>query len=382
MTVETYDLAGLPVAARLPDDTPLTGQLARLLAPAGVARADTHVTVTFDRDKASYHVAGAGVAQPFTCRDSLDAACGVVAGLIGGYALETTSHLCLHGAAFVHGGRAYVIPNTYKAGKSAFSAAWVAACGDLITDDAVLIAIDGFRVTSFGSPPRIRKTLLDNAPEALRRYITAHIVLDCPRIAYLDIGARQVPPERPLPFGGWLFLDRGEIRTPTLARMPVSEALTQIIWQNLARRRLASELLGILTELAVAAPCYRLSYGEAVDAVPVLKAGLDADPARLDMATAIASVATGPDYSHLTVSETEAGLYIANDQNGRMFYLNASAGLMWKIATSGLGREEALATLAALYPDQEAQALAKDYDETISRLADSGLVARSLLRLG
>ena len=142
MTVETYDLAGLPVAARLPDDTPLTGQLARLLAPAGVARADTHVTVTFDRDKASYHVAGAGVAQPFTCRDSLDAACGVVAGLIGGYALETTSHLCLHGAAFVHGGRAYVIPNTYKAGKSAFSAAWVAACGDLITDDAVLIAID------------------------------------------------------------------------------------------------------------------------------------------------------------------------------------------------------------------------------------------------
>ena len=40
MTVETYDLAGLPVAASLPDDTPLTGQLARLLAPAGVARAE------------------------------------------------------------------------------------------------------------------------------------------------------------------------------------------------------------------------------------------------------------------------------------------------------------------------------------------------------
>jgi len=132
----------------------------------------------------------------------------------------------------------------------------------------------------------------------------------------------------------------------------------------------------------VAAPCYRLSYGEAVDAVPVLKAALQPAPARLDMATAIASLATGPDYSHLTVSETEAGLYIANDQNGRMFYLNASAGLMWKIANSGLGREEALAALAALSPDQEAQALAKDYDETISRLADSGLVARSLLRLG
>ena len=164
--------------------------------------------------------------------------------------------------------------------------------------------------------------------------------------------------------------------------MPVSEALTQIIWQNLARRRLASELLGILTGLAEAAPCYRLSYSEAVDAIPVLRAGLDSDPGRLATASAIASLETGSDHSHLKASETAAGLYIANDQNGRMFYLNASAGLMWKIATAGLGREEALAALRALYPEQGAEALAKDYGDAIGRLADAGLVPRSLLRLG
>jgi len=382
MTIATYDLAGLPVAAELPDDTPLTGQLASLLPQSRQARADTHVTVTLDRDKASYHVSGLGVAQPYSCLDSLDAACGVIAGLIGGYALETTSHLCLHAAALVHRGKTYVIPNTYKAGKSAVSAAWVADGGRLITDDAVLIAIDDFRVTSFGSPPRIRKSLLPAAPQSLKRFLESHITLECPRIAYLDIGESQVPRHEPCPFGGWLFLDRGDNRTPSLARMPVSEALTQIIWQNLARRRLASELLGILTRLAEAAPCYRLSYTEATDAVAVLKAGLDADPSQLDIASAIASVETDPDHSHLTVSETQSGLYIANDQNGRMFYLNASAGLMWKIATSGLARSEALATLEALYPDQSAEALAKDYGETISRLADSGLVSRSLLRLG
>lgn len=364
----SFSLAGLPLSVRLPGDVGLELALSRLLPPADGVPPSAPSVVVEALGGGKFQLSGEGLLRSFTCHDAVDAACGVAAGLIGAYAREVPGHLCFHAAAIIHDGKAYLLPTTYRTGKSTFCVAWLEAGGKLLTDDAAIVDPQTKLVTSFGIAPRIRTPLLRDGPERLRRYLTPRLLLEGPRLAYVapEPGSQARPGEA-FPLAGWVFLARAQGSATTVSRLDSGESLRRIIWQNFARSMAPSDLLNFIDVMASQYPCLMLEYEDAVEAVPALQQALDAP--RQPSASARSRVEASlfePSAAmalpeEVQVTETAAGLYVADNRNGRIYFLNPSAGVMWRIASTGVGTEEAEAILRTLYPGEVPQKLAADY---------------------
>jgi hypothetical protein len=377
-----YALAGLPLYVRIPEDRALASCLSDLLFDIAIPGGGAE-SVLVDRDEGLYRVSGEGLSTPFTCRDPVDTACGVTAGLIGAFAIRIADRLCFHAAGLIHNGRVYLIPATYKSGKSTFCAAWMAHGHRIITDDAAIFDAATHHVSSFGIPLRIRNSLLREAPAELRRFAADHMMIQGPRLSYLRApDAGSCVPGTSYPLGGWVFLDRQPLSPPRVSRLNPTDSLGQIIWQNFARQMPASSLLEVLRSAALLYPCYMLRYSESFDAVPHLVAALDhpqtpasAAESSEALGSAFATMAEGD----IHVTETPRGLYVADDRYGRIYFLNPSAGIMWKLAAGSLGVDEAAEILQELYPDQQAETLAEDYRRFLGEIGALGLMpARAL----
>jgi len=364
----SFSLAGLPLSVRLPGEAGLERGLDLLLPPADGDAPQTLSVVVEALGGGRFQLSGEGLLRSFTCHDAVDAACGVTAGLIGAYALKAPGHLCFHAAAIIHDGKAYLLPTTYRTGKSTFCVAWLEAGGKLLTDDAAILDPQTHMVTSFGIPPRIRMPLLRDGPERLRRYLAPRLLLEGPRLAYVASEPGQSARlGEAFPLAGWIFLARTPGSPTAVSRLDSGESLRRIIWQNFARTMAPSDLLNFINIMASRYPCFMLEYNDAVEAVPVLQQALDApqqppasghpqaEASLFDPAAAIAVP------GEVQVTETAAGLYVADNRNGRIYFFNPSAGVMWRIASSGAAGEEAAAILRTLYPGEDPQRLAADY---------------------
>ena len=149
------------------------------------------------RETSVFLVTGEGLTRSFTCHDPVDTACGVTAGLIGAYAIAVQDKLCFHAAALICKGKAYLIPATYKSGKSTFCAAWMAAGHSIVTDDAAIFDVRTKHVSSFGIPLRLRNSLLRDGPQPLREFVASNLLLQGPRLSYVRSPDR--PPAYPAP---------------------------------------------------------------------------------------------------------------------------------------------------------------------------------------
>ncbi len=376
--VHAYAMAGLPVSVRMPDDRVLAAHLARLL-PEINPNPERGESVLVERQGDSvFLVTGEGLTRSFTCHDPVDTACGVTAGLIGAYAIAVQDKLCFHAAALICKGKAYLIPATYKSGKSTFCAAWMAAGHSIVTDDAAIFDVRTKHVSSFGIPLRLRNSLLRDGPQPLREFVATNLLLQGPRLSYVrSPDQASCVPGTSYPLGGWVFLDRKVGALPKLSRLRPTESLGQIIWQNFARQMPASDLLDVLRTAATQFPCFRLQYEECLDAVPLLASALErpdehVPPAQQseDLGTAFAVENDGS----IEVTETPGGLYLADDRYGRIYFFNPSAGVMWKLAAAGLEIDEAIEVLAEVYRGEAARTLAQDYRRFLAEIASLGLL--------
>lgn len=380
--IRSYRLADRTVSAALPSHIDLLDGLSRLLVEAPEAtRQQPSVAAQWNETQNCFLLSGDGLARSFTCAETLDAVCSVSAGLIGGYARASLDRLCFHAAAILHDGRAYLIPTTYSSGKSTLCLAWMEQGGQLITDDAAIFDIAGHTVSSFGIPLRIRTSLLNDGPSRLRDFALANAILRGQRLAYIRDPRHEAPPPGvSYPFGGWIFLSRQNGAATAMAPVSPEEALRRIIWQNFARSLQPSALLAIMTTLAADYPAWQLTYGESVDAVPVLRETLSAPIASRQ--ANIAPVGDGtiqqagahrqaPD---LKITETTAGLYVADDRNGRVYFFNPSAGVMWNLALAAASEDEAVDILHELYPVQDEATLGADYRGFLEGLVELQLL--------
>jgi hypothetical protein len=373
-----YALAGVPLYVRVPDDPALSDCLAELLFDIAIPGGGAE-SVTVELVDGVYHISGEGLNAPFTCHDPVDTACGVTAGLIGAYAIRVSDRLCFHAAALIHNGKAYLIPATYKSGKSTFCAAWMAQGHQIITDDAAVFDARTHFVSSFGIPLRLRNSLLRDGPEELRSFAAQNMMIRGPRLSYVRApDSRSCIPGTSYPLGGWIFLDRRLAARPSVSRMTPTDSLGQIIWQNFARQMPASDLLGVLRTIATQYPCYLLRYSEAAEAVPALAAALDEPEGHLPHSAESEDFgnifAIGGD-GHIQVTETSTGLYLADDRYGRIYFLNPTAGVMYKLAAEGLEMPDVLEILCELYPEQNAESLSADYRRFLSETGSLGLLA-------
>ena len=377
-SVRAYAMAGLPVAVRMPADRFLAAHLARLLPEISPSPEQGESVLVERKGDSVFLVTGEGLTRSFTCHDPVDTACGVTAGLIGAYAIAVQDKLCFHAAALICRGKAYLIPATYRSGKSTFCAAWMAAGHAIVTDDAAIFDVRTRHVSSFGIPLRLRNSLLNDGPQPLRDFAAANLLLRGPRLSYVrSPDMASCIPGTSYPLGGWIFLDRRAGAQPKLSRLKPTESLGQIIWQNFARQMPASDLLDVLRTAATQYPCFRLQYEECIDAVPLLAAALErpddvVPPSQQseDLGTAFALDSDGA----IEVTETPGGLYLADDRYGRIYFFNPSAGVMWKLAATGLETDEAIEVLTEVYPGEAPGTLAQDYRNFLAEIASLDLL--------
>ncbi len=307
--------------------------------------------------------------QPFTCPYRADVASAVIAGLVGSYGQQHTSNFCFHGAAVEIQGSTFLIPAVYRAGKSGLVMALRMLGCTVLSDDAVIYLPESNELRSFGMPIRLRADFVDFCSQELRTYIAANTLHAGKRYIFVD--GQTAGHTRKL--AGFLFLQRNETTPPVLSRIGADRALVHVICHNLARSAPPGDILARFAELIETLPCMLLEYDNAEAAAQFLcRTPLTdlprKDPAEVNLDSGLQTEA------HLTIREGPADTIIADDRTGRIYHLNNSAYVMWKVASHSSDMAEAMELLKALYPEKSVDELSRDFQDMVGRFTASELL--------
>lgn len=335
--------------------------------------AEPSVSVRKNTASGKFELSGSGLHQPFTCEDPVNAVCGITSGLIGRYAQRVNDKLCFHAAAVIFKGKAFLIPSTYKSGKSAFCLAWLQSGEDILTDDATIVEPSSLQVQSFGLPLCIRNSLLKSASHAKRTFVDNNTILSGKHLTYIKHSNMHT--DRHYPFGGWIFLSRQHDGDVSIRSVAPGSVLQQIIWQNFARNMLPSVISKYGSELATKFPILSLSYSEADDVIPMLKDALAINPDSTKIeAPAVTFKTEFSQSDHVSVLMTEAGGIVSDDRKGRVYSFNHVALQFWYLMTSNTDPEDAATILGELYPQMSIEIVLKDFNAFKTKLIDLDLL--------
>ena len=123
---------------------------------AGLASDEPVVTVR--REGTGYRLFARWRAKPPRYSNPVNLACGLALNLNRAMLEQERSYLCLHGAGLQIGGRLVVLPNYYRAGKSALTVCLAAGGARVFSDDILPLLPDGSGM-ALGVSPRLRLPL-------------------------------------------------------------------------------------------------------------------------------------------------------------------------------------------------------------------------------
>lgn len=372
MVTFSFDVDGLEIAAEFDAQEfgALLSQIGLKYRKSGPSSPQPSIHVRERPDGgAGYLVEGSAFMQPFTCPYPADAASAVIAGLVGSYGQQHTSNFCFHGAAVEIQGSTFLIPAVYRAGKSGLMIALRKLGCTVLSDDTVIYVPERNELKSFGMPIRLRADFLQVCSEELRADIQSNTLHAGKRYVFVD--GQTAGHARKLT--GFLFLQRNGTTPPVLSRIGADRALVHVICHNLARSAPPGGILARFAELIEKLPCMLLEYENAEAAAAFLNRMPFTDLPQKAPGEVTSGSGLQTD-AHLTIREGPKDTIIADDRTGRIYRLNNSAYVMWKVACNSHDLDEARELLTALYPDRNADELSRDFLGIVERFNASELL--------
>ena len=353
-----------------------------------VASASELPVLTARRSGAGYSLESPWKPSPVEYCDLVDLVCAMIVDLVRAYADGRGSLLCLHAAAAEFAGRLVIFPCSYRAGKSTFAAALAAAGSRIWADDVIAMSERRGTALALGAAPRLRLPLPKRSSARFRRYLETRIGPGNKRYLYLDLDADALASHgMEARVGGFILLDRVPGAEPELARIERSTVLQTLVVQNFARQVPAIDILGRLHALVDGMPCYSLRYGEAEDAVCVVReafarwpsasAGADGATARPAIPPARRTDWRGPCFRRgADVVETalEDDVFLARPDGAEVYRLNPTGAALWRLFAKPVGAAEAGAALSQAFPDVAPHRIKADVVALIADLAERGLI--------
>jgi hypothetical protein len=344
------------------------------------------------RDGDGYRLYADWRAEPPRYSNPVNLACGLAVNVNRAMLQERESWLCLHGAGIDIGGRLVVLPNYYRAGKSALTVCLAAAGARVFSDDIVPL-LPGGPGMALGVSPRLRLPLPDGLGERSLRFIEQRRGAANKQYLYVELEPHeQAPFGTEARFGGFVLLNRRESGAASLSPASSGEVLKQAVLRNFARQVPAEMSLDRLHGVVAASACYKLTYANGDDAADLLmERFLDAD-----------SIGGGPQFAaeNAGISPARPAIPTAGDKHPRrkpgiserlvdgdlflvdgagqtIYHLNPVGAGLWRLMDGSCGTDEAVALLQQAFPQVEREVIERDVAALVVDLLSRGLLRHS-----
>ncbi len=345
--------------------------------------------ITVRRDGDGYWLHADWQAEPLHYSDPVNLACGLALNVNRAMLQEHESYLCLHGAGIEIGGRLVVLPNYYRAGKSALTVCLAAAGARVFSDDILPLLPDGSAM-SLGVSPRLRLPLPDRLGARSLRFIERRRGAANKQYLYVELEEHeQAPFGTTAPFGGFVLLNRRESGAADLSPAGGGEVLKQVVLRNFARQVPAETSLDRLHGLVAASACYKLTYANGDDAADLLTERFsDADSTGGDLQPAAEGAGVDPVPPEMPtiagkhpgrkpgISErlVDGDLFLVDGAGQTIYHLNPVGAGLWRLMDGSCGADEAIALLQQAFPQVESGVIAHDVAALIADLLNRGLL--------
>lgn len=313
--------------------------------------------------------------------------CGLVVALNQAWLNERQSHLCLHGAGIEIGGRLVVLPNFYRAGKSALTVCLAAAGGRVFSDDILPVLPDNSAM-ALGVSPRLRLPLPGGLGRRSLQFIGERRGAANSQYQYVDLeaGSEQAPFGETTRFGGFVLLDRRESGPAGLIPVGEGETMKSLVLRNFARQVTMEESLDRLHALIEQAACYRLVYSNGDEAADLLmerftdtrrQAEKAAAPVAADRAAQPPPAVGGAHPCRRpAVGERFVGedLFLVGDDGESVYHLNLVGAGLWRLLDGRCSLDEAKEILCLAFPDIPPGQVGEDVERLVADLTGQGLL--------
>lgn len=349
--------------------------------------------LTLRREGESYRLEADCISAPFRRAEAADAVCGFIAEFIRAFVEAERDLLCLHGAAVEFDGKLVVFPNRYRAGKSTLTVCLAAAGFRVFSDDVLPIGGNQDHALAPGILPRLRLPLPDDLEARTRDFLDRHQGLKSARYLYVDLPKNRLAPfGTEAPIGSFVLIERDPEAEPGIFPIGSGEVLRQVIWQNFARERNATDILRRLHRIVENANSFRLRYrcveqaveliAEAVaegaftcarsSQVPV--GGPIQSAAALPSVPAVPGYQRNPQISEVTV---DGERFLADSKSGSIHNLNPLASAIWRLLEQPVTREVMVAIVRVGYPEVPQEMIETDISAILERFEAKDLITRA-----
>lgn len=199
--------------------------------------------------------------------------CDLLLDLERAYIEDTQGLLALHAAGVEFGDGLVVFPSTHATGKSLLTVA-MAQTGLRVFADDQLPIIPGDETVGVapGFLPRLRRPLPDGVDEGLATFVRSHEGPKSARFRYVNLKSEVLAPVGTrAPIKGVVLLDRQDGAQPEITPATEAEVLKACVLQSFGRKLGALQVLDYLHAMVQGATCVKLTYGEAHEAIPLLR---------------------------------------------------------------------------------------------------------------
>lgn len=185
---------------------------------------------------------------------------------------ERSDLLFIHCAAAVFPTGVTLLLSDYEGGKSTLTTRLLAAGVPVVSDDVVPIEPRTGVAHALGVLPRLRHPLPTKGDPDFEAFIAAHGGPASDRFQYIKtLKSMQIPYGPAGNITNLVFLNRRRDTAPNLETIAAEDALKHIILRNFARKSGALSILDSLHHVVKNANCFRLSYDQAVQTLPIFK---------------------------------------------------------------------------------------------------------------
>ena len=387
---ELLEFTGYPGSFHARLDASMRPMIGSLLKGWSISSAENsgleHQIEILVRQDHEMTVRGSWIGQEYSLKDPVDGACSFIAEALMVQANESTENMCVHSAAAVFCGRAVLFPARFRAGKSTLSAVLAARGLNIIADDAVHISPAAQNAISPGISPRMRLPIPDSLARQSKTFLAAAMGLTGKRYGYLALPDDQLLTNgKPTPIGAFVYLNRNpDGGDAVLAEIPKAEALKTLIWQNFARQTPAGRILACLSDLVASRPTLELRYAEAEDAADLLERRFSTWPE--EAAPVSGRDLVDEDYKaiigdprwrakpNIVEKGLDTGHFIADEDTGRIFHLNSTAGAIWRMLSAGEDSTFVASLLSEAFPDIDSQRIKDDVVKLTQSFRENGLL--------
>ena len=326
------------------------------------------------------------VGQSYTLSDKVDCACSFFAEILRFQANSVSGIFCMHSAAAAFDGRAIIFPGDFRAGKSTLMAVLASRGSRILSDDAIFVSPETAQAVSSGVSPRLRLPLPVDFSSQTQSFLSNTLETKGKRYGYLALPeALQADNRSALPIGAIVIPKRENGSATQLVSLSKEQALRAVIWHNFARNVPARQILHFLSRLVEQRPAFELHYANAEDAADVLVDSFHDWPEQETPISTSGDVLpsdTDSACTRLQASQdildyqVDSGHFIADENTGRVYHLNETAGAIWRMLRAGESADNVAILMSTAFPEQDADEIGRDVVALSHFFRENGLLMR------